>query len=88
MYEANSPYCVWLCHGDKLLEIWMHRDTYYFDPMSWSGGQGPGTGLLTGVFIWPVGAGDGPAHAVHNVITTGCRRYQEHMTSSTNSLIT
>lgn len=51
--------------------------------MSWSGGQGPGAGLLTGVFIWPVGAGDGPTHAVHNVITTGCKRYQEHVTSNT-----
>lgn len=60
--------------------IWTARDgwvnsTYYFNPMSWSSGEGPGAGLLTGVFIWPVGAGDGPTHAVHNVITAGCKRH-------------
>lgn len=49
--------------------------TYYFNPMSWSSGEGPGAGLLTGVFIWPVGAGDGPTHTVHNVITAGCKRH-------------
>lgn len=39
--------------------------------MAWSGAQSPGARFFAGVFIWPIWTGDGAAHAIHCVITTG-----------------
>ena len=41
------------------LTVWMGMpETYYLDAMTRGGGQSPGAGLLAGVFVWPVRAGD------------------------------
>ncbi len=49
-------------------------DTYDFDAVAWSGGECPGACLLAGVFIRPIGAGDGAAHTIHSVITASCKK--------------
>lgn len=48
--------------------------TYNFDAVAWSGGECPGACFLAGVFIRPVGAGDGTAHSVHSVIAASCKK--------------
>lgn len=48
------------------------RVTYYFDAVAGRGGERPGAGLLAGIFIWPVGTGDGTAHTGHCVIAASC----------------
>lgn len=50
---------------------------YQLDPMTGGTGDGPGTLLLAGVSVWPVGAGEGPAGRRHLVVTTGCRGVSE-----------
>lgn len=49
-------------------------DTYDFDAVAWSGGECPGAGLLAGVLIRPIGAGDDAVHTVHSVIAAGCNK--------------
>lgn len=49
-------------------------ETYDFDAVARCGGEGPGAGLLAGIFIWPVGTGDGATHTIHCVITASCKK--------------
>lgn len=46
--------------------------TYNFDAVARSGGECPGAGLLAGVFIRPIGAGDDTTDTIHSVITASC----------------
>lgn len=45
---------------------------YQLDAVPRRGGDGPGTLLLAGVFIGPVGAGDGPRDGCHLMVAAGC----------------
>lgn len=48
--------------------------TYDFDAVAGGGGESPSAGLLAGVFIRPIGAGDITAHTVHRVIASSCEQ--------------
>lgn len=48
--------------------------TYNFDAVARSGGEYPGACLLAGVFIRPIGAGDGATDTIHRVITASCKK--------------
>lgn len=48
--------------------VWL---TYQLDPVAGSAGDSPGALLLAGVFVRPVGAGDGTTGGCHLVVTAG-----------------
>lgn len=45
---------------------------YQLDPVAGGAGDSPGALLLAGIFVGPVGAGDGATGRCHLVVTAGC----------------
>lgn len=45
---------------------------YQLDPVARGARDSPGALLLAGIFVRPVGAGDGAAGGCHLVVTAGC----------------
>lgn len=50
--------------------------TYEFDSMARGCRKRPGAGLLAGIFVRPVRAGDGAGHTVYHMITSRCKTKQ------------
>lgn len=59
--------------------------TYEFDSMARGCRKRPGASLLAGIFVRPVGAGDGAGHTVYHMITSRCKKNKQKQSRMQNN---